>query len=43
VTDPYRKGKTHRIVQEPYRDGWVVWNWEKAKWDYFNEKLEKLK
>lgn len=37
-TDPYRrKGK---IVQHAYRDGYIVWNWEKLKWDYFGEKME---
>lgn len=40
--DPYRKGKKQQIVQHAYRDGWIVWNWETAKWDYHTNKLEKV-
>jgi hypothetical protein len=37
-TDPYRKD-TKSFTQHPYRDGFIVWNWEKKKWDYFNNDL----
>lgn len=40
VTDnPYRIGKKS-FTQHAYRDGWIVWNWDLNKLDYFNEKIE---
>jgi hypothetical protein len=38
MTDPYRVG-TKQLTQHPYRDGFIVWNWELNKWDYFGEEL----
>lgn len=39
VKDPYRKD-TKAFTQVAYRDGFVVWNYEMLKWDYFNEEVK---
>lgn len=38
-TNPYRKG-TKQFTQHVYRDGFIVWNFDKLKWEYFNEEMK---
>lgn len=39
-TDPYCKGKKQEFVEHKYRDGFILWNWDLLKWDYFAESIK---
>lgn len=36
--DDYRTG-TKSFTQYPHRDGFIVWNWNLHKWEWFKEEM----
>lgn len=42
VGGPYVKDRQRTLIQQKVNDGYIVWNWDLARWDRVKEKMRVL-